>query len=100
MFTAITIVSKIIGNGLGAKICGYPKDKAIQIGIGMATRGEVALIMAAEAKKINLINDEVFSIVIITVMLVTLITPILLHYSFKRNDKIEESKNKLYAERK
>lgn len=35
-----TIISKIIGNGLGARICGYPKDRAIQIGIGMATRGE------------------------------------------------------------
>lgn len=83
IFTVITIISKIIGNGLGAKICGYPKDKAIKIGIGMATRGEVALIIADEAKKISLINEEVFSIVIITVMLVTLITPILLQYSFK-----------------
>ncbi len=89
IFTAITIISKIIGNGLGAKICGYSKGKAIQIGIGMATRGEVALIIADEAKKTNLINEEVFSIVIITVMLVTLITPILLHYSFKRNSNQE-----------
>lgn len=87
LFTAVTVISKIIGNGLGAKICGYPKDKAIQIGIGMATRGEVALIIADEAKKINLINEEAFSIVIITVMLVTLITPVLLHYSFKKNEK-------------
>lgn len=87
LFTTITILSKIIGNGLGAKICGYPKEKAIQIGIGMATRGEVALIIAAEAKKINLINEEAFSIVIITVMLVTLITPIMLHYSFRTTEK-------------
>ena len=88
IFTAITIISKIIGNGLGAKICGYRKEIAIQIGIGMATRGEVALIIADEAKKISLINDEVFSIVIITVMLVTLITPILLQYSFKRKTEV------------
>lgn len=91
IFTAITILSKIIGNGLGAKICGYKNDKALQIGIGMATRGEVALIMADEAKKIGLINEEIFSIVIITVLLVTLITPILLHYSFKsENNQTEE----------
>ena len=94
IFTAVTIISKIIGNGLGARICGYSKEKAIQIGIGMATRGEVALIRADEAKKIGLINEEVFSIVIITVMLVTLITPILLHYSFKRNNNIEEGNQK------
>lgn len=91
IFTAVTIVSKIIGNGLGAKICGYTNDKAVQIGIGMATRGEVALIMANEAKKIGLINEEIFSIVIITVLLVTLITPILLNYSFQTKNKIEEN---------
>ena len=90
IFTAVTIISKIIGNGLGAKICGYTNDKAVQIGIGMATRGEVALIMANEAKKLALINEEIFSIIIITVLLVTLITPILLHYSFKIKNKNEE----------
>lgn len=91
IFTAVTIISKIIGNGLGAKLCGYHKEKALQIGIGMATRGEVALIMADEAKKIGLINEEIFSIVIITVLLVTLITPILLHASFIKKDKLEEN---------
>jgi len=90
IFTAVTILSKIIGNGLGAKICGYSKEKALQIGIGMATRGEVALIMADEAKKIGLINEEIFSIVIITVLLVTLITPILLHFSFKKKEMVIE----------
>ena len=58
----------------------------------MATRGEVALIMADEAKKIGLINEEIFSIVILTVLLVTLITPILLHYSFKGKNDVGESK--------
>ncbi len=89
IFTAVTIISKIIGNGLGAKICGYSNEKSVQIGIGMATRGEVALIMADEAEKIGLINEEIFSIVIITVFLVTLITPILLHYSFKTKNNLE-----------
>jgi len=91
IFTAITILSKIVGNGLGAKICGYPKEKAIQIGIGMATRGEVALIMADEAEKVGLIDENVFSIVIITVLLVNLITPILLHCSFRKKNNIEEN---------
>lgn len=84
LFTAIAIISKIIGNGIGAKLCGYSNEKALQIGIGMATRGEVAFIMADEAEKVGLIDENVFSIVIITVLLVTLITPILLHCSFRR----------------
>lgn len=90
IFTAVTILSKMIGNGLGARMCKYPKEKALQIGIGMSTRGEVALIMAEEAERINLINNEIFSIVIVTVLLVTLITPILLHYSFKKKNNFEK----------
>lgn len=90
IFTTITIISKVIGNGLGAKLCGYSNEKALQIGIGMATRGEVALIISAEAQKIGLINEEIFSIVIITVLLVTFITPILLHYSFEKKVNVEE----------
>lgn len=91
IFTAVTILSKIIGKGLGARMCGYPKEKAIQIGIGRATRGENALIMADAAKGINLIEEEGFSIVVITVMLVTFITPVLLHLSFKKNHNIDEN---------
>ncbi len=93
LFTTVTIISKIIGNGIGAKICGYTNEKAVQIGIGMATRGEVALIMANEAKKLSLINEEIFSIIIITVLLVTMITPVLLHYSFKTKETKNESLN-------
>ena len=89
LFTAIAIISKIIGNGIGAKLCGYSNEKALQIGIGMATRGEVAFIMADEAEKVGLIDENVFSIVIITVLLVSLITPILLHCSFRRKNRIE-----------
>ena len=40
------------------------------------------------------INEEIFSIVIITVLLVTLITPILLNYSFKKNNNIEDCNEK------
>ena len=56
----------------------------------MATRGEVALIIADAAKGVQLINEEVFSIVVITVMLVTLITPILFHSSFQKSHNLEE----------
>ncbi len=84
LFTAITIISKIIGNGFGAKLCGYKKRECLQIGIGMATRGEMAFIMIDEAKRIGLINEEIFSIIVITVFLVTFITPILLHLSFRK----------------
>ena len=42
----IAILSKVVGCGLGAKICGCTGKEAFQVGIGMISRGEVALIVA------------------------------------------------------
>lgn len=41
----VAILSKVVGCGLGAKICRYTNKEALQIGVGMISRGEVALIV-------------------------------------------------------
>lgn len=94
-FATITILSKIIGNGLGARLCGYKRKDALRIGIGMSTRGEVALIMLEEAIETNLINSEIFSIILVSILLVNIVSPILLNLSFEKNKKEEivEQKN-------
>lgn len=89
-FAAITILSKIIGNGLGARICGYKKKDALRIGIGMSTRGEVSLIMLEAAAELALIQEESFSIVLVAILLVNLVSPILLNMSFEKNKKEEK----------
>lgn len=40
------VVSKVVGCGLGAKLCRYSNQDALRIGVGMISRGEVALIVA------------------------------------------------------
>ncbi len=49
--------------------------------------------MITEAKNLGLINEEIFSIIVITILLVTLITPILLNISFKDSVKKENPVN-------
>ncbi len=83
LFVVVAIASKLIGNGIGAKLCGYSKAEAIQIGLGMATRGEVALIMVEEALRLGIIGYEAFSVVVISILLITIISPILFNLSFK-----------------
>ena len=90
LFSIITILSKIIGCGLGAKLCKYKTKESFQIGIGMVTRGEVSFIMIEEAKKIGLIADEIFSILVITIVIVSFITPIFLHLSFRKKHEHKE----------
>ncbi len=54
------------------------------VGVGMIPRGEVGLIFAATGKALNVVNDEVFSIIVIVVILSTLVTPPLLAWLLKR----------------
>ena len=53
----VAILTKIIGCGIGAKLCGYSNCEVIQIGIGMISRGEVALIVANKGMKLGIMNS-------------------------------------------
>lgn len=86
-FSAVTIGSKIIGNGLGARICKYRKNDALRIGIGMSARGEISLIILETALEVALIRSECFSIILVTILIVNLISPILFNMSFEKNHK-------------
>lgn len=83
LLVIIAILTKIIGCGLGAKIMGYTGKEALQIGVGMISRGEVALIVANKGESLGLISDELYAPVVVTVVITTIITPILLKVVFK-----------------
>lgn len=78
ILTVIAILTKIVGCGFGAKVCGYTKMESMQIGIGMISRGEVALIVANKGVALKLLDKIFFAPVIVVVIITTLITPILL----------------------
>ena len=50
LLCVIAILTKIVGCGLGAKLCGYENYQCKQIGVGMISRGQVALIVASKGK--------------------------------------------------
>lgn len=54
------VLSKVIGCGLGAKLCRYENKEALSVGIGMISRGEVALIVAQKGAPIGLISLQLF----------------------------------------
>ena len=67
------IVGKLL-SGLGAA---KPVSK-LMVGIGMMPRGEVGLVFAAIGRTLGVISDEVFSAVVLMVIVTTLIAPPLL----------------------
>lgn len=87
LLLVVAILTKILGCGLGAKIMGYTSRESIQIGIGMISRGEVALIVANKGEALGLISDSLYAPIVVTVVITTVITPILLKTAFKDKKK-------------
>lgn len=84
VLTVVAILSKIIGCGLGARLMGFQTYDAFSIGLGMVSRGEVALIVAQKGEQAGLINSEMFPAIVLVVIVTTLVTPILLKFGMKR----------------
>ena len=79
----IAILSKVVGCGLGAKICKCTNKEALRIGVGMISRGEVALIVAQKGYQAGMLSDDLFAPIVLVVIVTTLITQILLSMVFK-----------------
>lgn len=92
----VAALTKVIGCGLGAKICKYTSKESLQIGVGMISRGEVALIVANKGEAVGLMSDKFFAPVIIMVVFTTVVTPVLLKLVFK--DKTSEPETKPEAQ--
>ena len=84
VITIVTLLTKIIGCGLGAKVCGYKNYQALRIGVGMISRGEVALIVASKGAAVGLMSNNIMGPIIIVVVITTIITPILLKPVFNK----------------
>lgn len=79
----VAILTKVIGCGLGARVCKCNNMEALQIGIGMISRGEVALIVAQKGYAVGMLDDVLFAPIVLVVIVTTLLTPILLKIAMK-----------------
>ena len=90
-FVAVGLISKIVGCGLMAKICRFRGNDSMKIGVGMMTRGEVALIVAQKGLSVGLMSPVYFTSVILLIIVSSIATPIILKilYASKQEDLIE-----------
>lgn len=77
-FVAVALITKIIGCGLMAMLLGYPFKHAVKIGVGMMTRGEVALIVSQKGLAMGLLNPVYFTSVILLIITSSILTPIIM----------------------
>lgn len=79
----VAILTKVIGCGLGAKACGYLPYQWKRIGVGMISRGEVALIVASKGTALGLLGSNFLGPIVVVVVITTIITPVFLKITFK-----------------
>jgi Kef-type K+ transport system membrane component KefB len=90
LLIVIAVISKIVGSGVGAKLANFSVRESFQLGIGMVSRGEVGLIVAALAADEGFFSDNIFAVMVLMVIVATLLTPIMLRYSFREKDSSTE----------
>ena len=88
-FVIIALITKIIGCGLMAKICKFSFPDSLKIGVGMMTRGEVALIVAQKGLSVGLLTSEYFTSVILLIIVSSVFTPILLKLLYAKKEPEE-----------
>ena len=84
-FVATGLISKIVGCGLVARVCKFNHSDSLKIGVGMMTRGEVALIVSQKGLTAGLLTPVYFTSVILLIIVSSILTPIILKILYSRD---------------
>lgn len=90
---AIAVIGKLFGCAGAARLFKISKRESLQIGVGMISRGEVAIITANIGMQNHIISEEIYIPTLIVVILTTVITPALLKIVFSSKKGVLEVLN-------
>lgn len=85
VITAIMMVGKMIGCGLGTKVFGYDIPTSWKVGLGMGQIGEFAFIVAKVGQDLNVIGTTVFPTIAIAAAITAFLTPYMIKLSYRTN---------------
>ncbi len=88
-FILVALITKIVGCGLISKVCRFSWDDSLKIGVGMMTRGEVALIVSQKGLAVGLMQPVYFTSVILLIIVSSIATPIILKVLYAKNSSSE-----------
>ncbi len=85
-FVAVALLAKIIGCGIMARLCRFNTMDSLKIGVGMMTRGEVALIVSQKGLAVGMLSPVYFTSVILLIIVSSVSTPIILKLLYAKED--------------
>jgi len=86
----IAIVGKIVGSYIPARIGGLGRNESMAIGSMMMGKGAMELVFAQLAFEQGLIEQYLFSLLVLTAFLSTVLAPMLFKFYYNRAVKAQE----------
>lgn len=88
-FVCVALITKVVGCGLMARACRFKLNDSLKIGVGMMTRGEVALIVAQKGLSVGLMTPVYFTAVILLIIVSSVATPIILKVLYAKEPEAQ-----------
>lgn len=85
LFVLVALIGKVVGCGGSALLLGFNRRDSLKIGIGMMSRGEVALITAQKGLAAGLLTSDFFTAIILLILISSIVTPICLNYVYRKD---------------
>ncbi|WP_340819528.1 cation:proton antiporter [Methanolobus sp. WCC4] len=93
-FAALVIVlalsGKLIGGFVGTKLVGFSSNDSLIFGIGMMPRAGVELVVIAIGRELGIIGPEVFSAIVLMVVISIIVSPVLLEMAIRYKERDQE----------
>ncbi len=87
-FIAAGLIGKVLGCGLGSLICRYSLKDSLRVGVGMMVRAEVVLVCTQKGVDSGIVDPSIMPFVLILIIISTLLTPMILKLSYRKEDKL------------
>lgn len=97
-FVAVGLITKVIGCGLTAKLMKYSWNESLKVGVGMMTRGEVALIVAQKGLSVGMLEAKYFASVILLIIVSSVTTPIVLKLLYRHSHGNKRTDDELHGQ--
>ena len=90
VFLVAGLLAKLLGCGAGAKVSKFNFRDSYRVGLGMMVRAEVILICTEKGVACGLVSPAVYPFIILIILISSVLTPVLLKVSYRREDKRAE----------
>ncbi len=97
--TVVAIISKMVGVYVGARLIGDSDHwTAIFFGAGLNARGSIGIIVANIGLSLGILNQDMFSIIVVMALVTSLMSPFIMRWAIKNITPQQEELDRLRRE--